>query len=87
MAGVEKIMATTQATWWTPREVANRFRVSPTTILRLLNAGSIVGKKVGGQWRVNVAAVNEYERDGLPVQRSFAKPDTSAFDNVPDYLA
>ncbi len=71
--------------WWTPREVANRYRVSESTVTRWLNSGKLLGKKFGDQWRVCSAAVKAFESAGVPQPQP--RRDTSAFDNVPDYTA
>lgn len=43
-----------------PREVADRLAVSATTIRRLVAAGEIDAVRVGGQLRLDPAAVEEF---------------------------
>lgn len=52
--------------WWTVRECANRWRVSPSTVTRWLEAGKLAGKRFGSQWRVSSEAVAAFEADGFP---------------------
>jgi hypothetical protein len=52
--------------WWTPRQLAARWQVSTDTVIRELVAGNLVGRKIGGRWRVHTSAVDDYERAAKP---------------------
>jgi len=43
-------------------EVSEILRVHPNTILALLKAGKLRGGKIGREWRVTPAALDEYLR-------------------------
>ena len=53
----------------TPEEVAGYLRVHPQTIYRRLRARSLPGAKIGGQWRIRKADLDEYLKGR---QRPFA---------------
>lgn len=61
--------------WWTPRECANRWRVSVDTVLRMIDRGDIKGLKFGGQWRIHNSAVEKYEQGGKARSAPAARPD------------
>jgi excisionase family DNA binding protein len=44
----------------TVQEVAERLRVAPRTIYRLLDEGALEGVRVGRSWRVSPAALERY---------------------------
>lgn len=46
----------------TVEEIAERWRVSPTTVRRALMSGALKGFQVGRQWRVPEEAVEQYEK-------------------------
>jgi excisionase family DNA binding protein len=73
--------------WHTPRELAGRWRVSKSTVIRWLDAGKLLGKRFGHQWRVHETVVQAFERDGLPTPLPApAKPDMSRWNNVTQYV-
>jgi excisionase family DNA binding protein len=41
-------------------EVAEKLRVHPTTVYRLLKRGDIPGFKIGGNWRISVNALDRW---------------------------
>ena len=41
-------------------EAAEVLKVGRSTMLKLLTSGEVKAKKVGRQWRVTIAALNEY---------------------------
>lgn len=75
-----KDVATLQ--WWTVREVAIRFKVSQDVVYDLLTTGALLGKKIGGAWRVHTDALHAYEASGIPKQRR----ESAKFRTVPDAL-
>ena len=48
----------------TPEEAAGYLRVHPQTIYRRLRAGMLPGAKVGDQWRLRKADLDEYLKGG-----------------------
>lgn len=48
----------------TPHEVAERLALSPVTVAHMLRAGTLPGQKVGHLWRIRVADLDAYIRDG-----------------------
>lgn len=48
----------------TPEEAAAILRVNPQTVYRALRAGKLPGAKVGAQWRILRADLEEYLRTG-----------------------
>jgi excisionase family DNA binding protein len=60
--------------WFTVREVANRWRVSADTVLRMIERHEVVAKKFGFKWRIHTTAVESFERSARPRQA----PATSA---------
>lgn len=48
--------------WWTPREVATRFRVSESTVLRMAARGELAGKQIGRQWRFHSSVLDVFEK-------------------------
>lgn len=48
-------MAETQ--WATPAEIAKEFRLTTSTIYRLLAEGKIQATRIGGSWRINRSEV------------------------------
>ena len=46
---------------FTVPELANRWKVHPITIYRLLESRTLPGFKVGKAWRVSAATVTAYE--------------------------
>ena len=50
------------AEWLTVEDVGARLKKSPTTVRRLLRQGRLPGsRKMGGEWRIQTAAVVAYE--------------------------
>ncbi len=43
-----------------PAEIAARLRISRRTVNRLISTGAITATRVGGQWRVEPAALEAY---------------------------
>jgi excisionase family DNA binding protein len=68
--------------WWTVREVATRFKVSQDVVYDLLTTKALIGKKIGGAWRVHTEALHAYEASGIPKQRR----ESAKFRTVPDVL-
>lgn len=52
--------------WLSIQQVAERFGVSHHTIRREVRAKHIKYLRVGGQIRISLDAIDEYERPGLP---------------------
>jgi excisionase family DNA binding protein len=48
----------------TPEEAAGYLRVHPQTVYRRLRAGMLPGAKVGDQWRLRKADLDEYLKGG-----------------------
>jgi excisionase family DNA binding protein len=48
----------------TVEDVAERLALSPFTVANMLRAGTLPGMKVGHLWRVPVADLDAYIRDG-----------------------
>ena len=46
----------------TVKELCEYLRLSEKTVLNLLNAGKIPGKKLGGSWRILKSEVDKYFR-------------------------
>lgn len=53
-------MATQQ--FLSPRELAERWRVSRFTIVRMIKGGTLRGSMIGSRWRVELRDVERYER-------------------------
>lgn len=60
----------------TPHQVALRLQVAPKTVLSLLRARRLVGVKVGLQWRVEPAALDQFiaEQRQRPVPQAAPSP-------------
>jgi len=52
--------------WHRPKALAERWDVSVDTILNLLHEKKLLGKKIGGQWRVPEWSAAEYEAINYP---------------------
>jgi excisionase family DNA binding protein len=76
----QKDVATLQ--WWTVRELAVRWKVSQDVVYDLLTSKELLGRKIGGNWRVHSDAVHAYEASGIPKQRR----ESAKFRTVPDAL-
>ena len=76
-----------QREWHTPAELARRWPVSKSTVVRWLNAGKLQGKRFGDKWAVHTAAVEAFERDGMPqpVVEKQERRD-AVWDNLPQYV-
>jgi excisionase family DNA binding protein len=46
---------------YTIKELADRLRVHPTTIYRLLRQGRLPGFRVGSNWRFNPRAIEQWQ--------------------------
>jgi excisionase family DNA binding protein len=60
-------IARTESMILTVQELAERLRVHPTTIYRLLAAKKIPGFRVGGDWRFNSDAIDRWCAQALVV--------------------
>jgi excisionase family DNA binding protein len=52
--------------WYSLSDLCERFGKSRDAMERLLRKGTILGKKVGRDWRVHRDALAAYEADGIP---------------------
>lgn len=52
----------------TPEEAASYLRVHPQTVYRKLRLGQMPGAKIGDQWRIRRADLDEYLRGGRPAK-------------------
>ena len=52
--------------WYSVNDLAGRFGKSADAVERLLKKGDLLGKKIGGTWRVHRDALNAYEADAIP---------------------
>lgn len=62
-------------------EVAAQFGVTPTTVYRLAQRGSLPGFKVGGQWRFSHEMLDSWVADRVTVkwlQAEHARPSATA---------
>lgn len=65
-------------TWFTIRQLCERWQKSPDAIERLLKSRALRGLKIGGSWRVHQSAIAEFEADGIsPRERPMEKFRTS----------
>ena len=46
--------------YYTAEEIAKIFRVTPRTIVNMLNSGSLGGFKVGPSWRISQTNLDKY---------------------------
>ncbi len=44
----------------TPEEVAEKLKLHPDTVKRLLRQGKIPGVKIEGSWRISISELNAY---------------------------
>ena len=56
----------------TPEQVAERWGISAPSVRKMLRTGTLKGFKVGtssdkAQWRVTLAEIERYEREGVAV--------------------
>jgi len=66
----------------TPQEVAKKLKLSERTVLEWLRRGTLVGRKIGNQWRVSAAALAEFldgAGGGDPVPREQTEQQASVF--------
>jgi excisionase family DNA binding protein len=61
--------------WWTPKECANRWRVSTDTVIRMIDRGELKGLKFGGRWRIHNSVVERYEQGAKTRSSPPARPD------------
>jgi excisionase family DNA binding protein len=61
-------------TYYTPREVAERWRVSRPTIQGMLSRGTLRALKVAGQWRIAESTLQEYEAEHTNAPTAAAPP-------------
>jgi excisionase family DNA binding protein len=76
-----------QRDWLTPAELAKRWPISKSTVVRWLNARKLQGKRFGDKWAVHVSAVEAFERDGMPqpvVEKQQGRD--AAWENLPEYV-
>jgi hypothetical protein len=71
--------------WFTPQELALRWKISALTVTRLCLSKQLVGRKIGGQWRVHKLAVERYEAKAIP-KASTRKLDMREFDEVEQHV-
>jgi excisionase family DNA binding protein len=45
------------------QKAAEHLEVSERTLYRLINRGSLIASKVGGQWRISTDEINRYLKD------------------------
>ena len=57
----------------TVEEVAGRFGVTPTTVYRLAQRGTLPGFKVGNQWRFSRQMLEGWVTDQVTVERMRAE--------------
>lgn len=62
-------MVLTEERWLTVEEVAERLRLHPETVRRMLRRGELPGKRLLGQWRISEAELRDYMRQGGPDAR------------------
>ena len=58
----------TDKPYLTVQEVAKRFGVTPTTVYRLAQQGSLPGFKVGFQWRFSETMLESWVADQVTVE-------------------
>jgi excisionase family DNA binding protein len=63
----------------TPFEVGEYLNVHVRTIYRLVKSGKIPGHKVGGRWRFNKAALEEWLLEDNAQRQACSKPLESQF--------
>lgn len=51
---------------FTVPELAERWKVHPITVYRLLEKRELPGFKIGKAWRISAATVEAYEQNTLP---------------------
>lgn len=56
-------LTTSTETYMTPKEMAERLRVSHMTIYRLIHEGKIRYLKVGGSFRISESAYEEFVKE------------------------
>lgn len=57
--------ARTIASIFTPEEASRYLRVHEQTVYRRLRAGKLPGAKIGDQWRIRKADLDEYLKGGM----------------------
>lgn len=73
--------------WLTVKELANRWRLSPSQIRRMCDRKDFPAKKFGDQWRIHITAIEAFEADGMPQPKpAVLKPDLSRFENCKQYV-
>ena len=62
--------------WWTPAELAKRWRKSDDTICRLCKSGKLLHMKIGGAYSIHRDEIARHERAGIPnaTQHTVTKP-------------
>jgi excisionase family DNA binding protein len=51
---------TYQERYWTPEQVAERFKVSSETIRRMIRQKRLTAIKFGSTWRISETAIQQY---------------------------
>jgi len=54
------MMDTRPNDFYTIDDIAERLRISKTTVFRLLDRGELPGYKIGGQWRIAPEQLEKY---------------------------
>lgn len=61
--------------WWTVKEVAEHWRISDDTVMRMISRDELKAQKFGGQWRIHRSVIEAFEKPALPSRtRSRFKP-------------
>lgn len=71
---VEKMKSVGEVEWLTPRELADRWRVSPDTIRRMIADKKLDAIKAGKRCRIHMGEIERYEsghkpKDADPINR------------------
>jgi excisionase family DNA binding protein len=53
--------------FFTAKEVAARWKVSPATVYRAINSGELTALRIGGSVRVALSTVETIEQQGMPL--------------------
>lgn len=50
--------------YYSPREIANRYNVTPQAIIKWIKQGKLKAVKVGSVWRIPESALQEFLEEG-----------------------
>lgn len=75
-----------QHEYWTVREVADRWRCSPDTVLRMIGDDTIRAMKLGGAWRIHQSVIEAHERGTKTATAQHERKPRKVAASVPDLI-